>query len=111
MPKTSTSSSCTKWIATPIFVGLIGLFILDFWDAWHTPEIYPFGAEGPAADMWMYDSQSNYLQGSALTIGAIVLALIGVWRQTRSNFLRRLYFAPFAYWVLITVVRMAEHII
>jgi len=111
MPKTSTSSSCTKWIATPILVGLIVLFLCAYWDAWQYPDIYPFGVGGPVGHRWLYRSQTNYLLGTALTCGAVVLALVGVWRQTRSKLVRWLYFAPFAYWVLITVVGIIQDII
>lgn len=44
-----------------ILAPIIFLAPFDMWDAWTVPHEYPFGKEGPAAGMWAYASQQNYL--------------------------------------------------
>ena len=58
---------------TKIIWGIICLFFVwlwvdDFYTAFRTPEIYPFGGEGPVADFWWYETQKSYLIFSAVLI-------------------------------------------
>jgi hypothetical protein len=94
MRKTWTSSSCTKWAASAALLALILITGVDAWDAVQSPHQYPFGAEGPAANLWAYKTQRHYLAASALSVAAYGLAIAGVWIHPAQRLLRRLCFVP-----------------
>jgi len=68
--------------------------VMDASEAWRFPQRYPFGAARPAANLWMYENQRNYLIGSGLSVAACGLAILGVWIHAARRLLRRLCFAP-----------------
>jgi hypothetical protein len=55
------------------------------------PDCYPWGAEGPAAGSWSYDSKSNYLVRGFAQLALVAGAgLVLVWRAGRDRALSRL---------------------
>ncbi len=104
MQKTSTSSSCIKkWSASAALFAVIVIMAMDAGEAWEFPQRYPFGAAGPAANLWMYDSLRNYLVGAGLWIVACSLAIRAVWTHPARKLRRRLCFAPLLAMVALTV--------
>ncbi|MFS2103243.1 hypothetical protein [Ralstonia sp. Ralssp135] len=68
---------------------------IELWGGLTAPEDYPFGAESPAAAMWAYKSQGNYVvwcAASWLTSGIAIGALL-VKRASRLS--RGLWSTPF----------------
>lgn len=51
-----------------------------------SPHCYPWGAEGPAAGLWRYESKANYLLSSFAQLVLIlsVVALVG-WKFARQQ--------------------------
>ncbi|WP_224080065.1 hypothetical protein [Cupriavidus laharis] len=73
---------------------MIVLFAIDAREAWHSPQRYPFGAEGPVASLWAYASQRHYLIASGLALAACGLAMIGIWWRHAPRLVRWLCVAP-----------------
>jgi len=64
--------------------------------AWTAPHEYPFGSEGPAASMWAYQSQQNYLVACAAAWTASTLALWPLLARRARMRTRILCALPFA---------------
>ncbi|SDD70995.1 hypothetical protein SAMN05216345_11410 [Cupriavidus sp. YR651] len=75
MQKTWNWKSATRALAAGILCFIAAVMLMEMWGAWTTPEDYPFGAEGPAAAMWSYRSQTNYLLACFTLWLASVLAV------------------------------------
>lgn len=67
----------------------------EIWGAWTAPHEYPFGSEGPAAAMWTYDSQRNYLIASVALWTTSVLAFWALLAKSCRLRTRILCAAPF----------------
>jgi hypothetical protein len=103
MPKTWNWRFAIKAAGVSI-LGLVALLMLvEIWGAWTAPEEYPFGGQGPAAAMWAYQSQANYLLSCFASLLGCLLAIWGLLAQRRSTLLRWLCGLP----VLITWALMA----
>lgn len=68
MQKTWNWKSVIRLLAISGLTLIAVLLLSEMWNAWTVPGEYPFAAQGPAAAMWSYRSQSNYL-----------LACFGLW--------------------------------
>jgi len=79
------------------------IIAIDAWQAWHSPQHYPFGAEGPVANLWAYQSQRNYLIAAGLALAASCLAMMGIWLRHAPRWLRWLCVAPLLAMVVNTV--------
>jgi len=75
MQKTWNYRFVIKIIAGIILAFIVVIMPADIWDAWTVPHEYPFGEEGPAASMWAYRSQQNYLISSISLWTTSTLAL------------------------------------
>ena len=94
MRKTSPLWSCIKWTESAVLLVMIISIAIDTWEAWQSPQRYPFGAEGPVANLWAYESQRNYLLASGFALAACCLAMIGIWLRQAPRLIRWLCVAP-----------------
>lgn len=101
MPKTWNWKFVIR-IAAALIAGLFFVIMpIEIWGALTVPQQYRFGGEGPAAGMWAYKSQANYVTSCAafwLTSG---MALWGLLTRRTSFLSRCLWSVPFlAVWAL-----------
>ncbi|CAJ0707807.1 hypothetical protein P3T32_000588 [Ralstonia sp. GP73] len=68
---------------------------LELWGSLTAPEDYPFGAESPAAAMWAYKSQRNYLVWCAVSWLASGIAIRALLVKRARLLSRGLWSAPF----------------
>ncbi|MNK90984.1 hypothetical protein D3C87_1110570 [compost metagenome] len=96
MPKTWNWKFAIKCVLGTIlgFIAFIEPF--EIWSAWTVPHEYPFGAEGPAASMWAYKSQQNYLIACVATWTTSTLALWSLLARRARMRTRILCALPFA---------------
>lgn len=85
--------SRTKWVPSGVLLAMMVIIAIDAWQAWHSPQHYPFGAEGPVANLWAYQSQRHYLIAAGLALAACCLAMMG-WLHHAPRWLRWLCVAP-----------------
>ena len=90
----------TKIIWVIICLFFLLLFSHDFYTALTTPEIYPFGSEGPVAGWWAYETQQNYLISVAVLI---VWFLIGLMLCLFQHKREKLKYAIAAY-IIATII-------
>lgn len=64
------------------------LMLTEIWNAWMEPAEYPFGAQGPAAALWAYRSQANYLLSCFMLCASCLLAIWALLAKRRSIWLR-----------------------
>lgn len=104
MPKTWNWKFTIRAVGASI-LGLFAMLMLtEIWAAWTTPEEYPFGGQGPAAAMWAYQSQTNYLLSCFALLLGCSLAIWALLTQTRSIFLRWLCGLPMLiFWALMAI--------
>ena len=90
MSKTCILKFAIKSLAA-VLPGFLLVFLpFELWRAWTAPHEYPFGAEGPAAAMWTYDSQFNYLLTHTTMWFACILALWALFATSSRGRLRLL---------------------
>ncbi len=82
---------------------MMAIITIDAWQAWHSPQHYPFGAEGPAANLWAYESQGHYLIAAGLALAVCCLAMMGIWLRLAPRWLRWLCVAPILAMVVLAV--------
>lgn len=103
MQRTWTLWSCIRWAASGMLLGMITIIAIDAWTAWHLPQRYPFDAEGPAANLWAYQSQRHYLIASGLALSACCLTMAGIWLRHAPRLIRGLCVVPLALIAMHTV--------
>lgn len=96
MPKTWIWKFAIKPVYATILLLVALIMPLEIWGALTAPHEYPFGWEGPAAQMWSYDSQENYLIAMAASWTTSVLALWALISKRRQFRTRILCAIPFA---------------
>jgi len=95
MPKTWNWKSAIKVLYGITLVLVMLIEPIEIWGAWTAPHEYPFGWEGPAAEMWTYDSQRNYLIASMALWTTSVLAFWALLAKSFRPRTRILCSAPF----------------
>jgi hypothetical protein len=88
---------------------MIAIIGIDAWTAWHSPQHYPFGAEGPVANLWAYQSQWHYLIASGLALSGCFWAMTGIWSRHAPRFIRWSCFVPLLAIVMHTVYEWLIH--
>jgi|LakMenE18May11ns_1017448.scaffolds.fasta_scaffold9796722_2 hypothetical protein len=86
--------------ATRVAAALIpGLFFvimpIELWGALTAPQEYRFGGEGPAAGMWAYKSQANYVTSCTASWLTSGMALWGLLTRRTSLLARCLWCVSF----------------
>lgn len=76
MQKTWNWKSAIRILAASGLAVIAVIVLAEMWGAWSVPDAYPFGAEGPAAAMWPYRSQANYLLAC---LGLWLSCLLAIW--------------------------------
>ena len=64
------------------------LFVEDFYKSFNHPEVYPFGAEGPVAGIWYYNTLKAYLWSSASLVCWFVVGLLCCLLQHKYQWLK-----------------------
>ncbi|WP_340523131.1 hypothetical protein [Cupriavidus necator] len=82
---------------------MMSIIAIDAWQAWHSPQRYPLGAEGPVANLWAYQSQPHYLIAAGIALAACRLAMMGIWLRYAPRWLRWLCVAPLLAMAVLTV--------
>lgn len=103
MQRTLTSRSRIKWVACGVLLAVTAIIAIDAWQAWNSPQHYPFGAEGPVANLRAYQTQRHYLIAAGLALAACCLAIMGIWLRYASRRLRWLCVAPLLAMAMLTV--------
>ena len=78
----------TKIIWAVFCLFFVWLLSGDFYTAFRTPELYPFGSEGPVADFWCYETQKSYLIYSAVLIVWFFIGLMACLFQHKKEKLK-----------------------
>ncbi|WP_147298391.1 hypothetical protein [Cupriavidus taiwanensis] len=86
-----------------MLLAMMVIIAIDTWQAWHSPQHYPFGAEGPVAALWAYQSQQSYLIASGLALASCCIAMMGIWLRHAPRWLRWLCVAPLLAMAVLTV--------